>query len=650
MNVNSFIRKTILTVSAFISLTAYGKVIHNPQFEARKSSVATISEIELGDDATKVKFHVVFRPNWWIQIDNSECIVDSATGEEFCPIGGEGITIGEKCWMPASGDTVFTVIYPPLPPGTEVIDFSPESSWATWGIRLDGKPVEKSSVAASAQPVGGRYVKQPAFFNKGNVRLHGAIKNYDTRLDMDKIAIGLHDIAIGNDFMKFVAVRPDGTFDETFELTSPQTVMLNLNGAIMSVYLEPGNDLQILTDWEKILEVDRMRGLKPRIDDVEFGGSLAEINRALYLGPVPEIVNMSAVAESADPLEAKEQIESRAADLRAAIDRFVKENNISPEVRGHLLRNADAERYMEYLDYVMFRRYLRMDHPDNEVYKAPIPKEFYAAFLPALLEADTALLDADRMTFVLNRLGFGTMDDVLDINSDRLMQPYFYETEMGEAVKEYAGAVEVPFMWQITMSARTGSSIRRYARWHKDSYRATLDSLAAHTVSNPYLTGRLNDLYDSTVNLHPYPLPDTEAGRLMSELIAPYKGKWIIADFWATTCGPCRANIKSSKAFRDANRDNDEFTYLFVTGDMESPKADYDAFLAENLTDDNCVLLKGTEIIGVRDLFGISAIPHYVLFDTEGRVVDPSFTIYDTIPFLKQTGIKYNTPRQPEKE
>ncbi len=594
-------------------------------------------------------FHAVFRPNWWIQIDDTECIVDPATGEEFCPIGGEGITIGEKCWMPASGDTVFTVIYPPLPAGTKVIDFSPDGSWATWGVRLDGKPVDKSRQEKSIVPAGGSRVKQPSFFTKGNVRLHGAIAGYDPRLGLDRLALSINDFAVGNSNMKSIAVQPDGTFDEAFELTSPQTVFLNLNGTLMQVYLEPGNDLQILTDWERILEVDRMRGLKPRIDGIEFGGTLADINRALYGSPRPEMINPQAMAKDTEPMEAKEKIDTLTAATLAAIDGYVKNNKLSPELRDYLERSANAVRYRNLLDYAMFRNDLRLWGPDKEKYKEPIPKQFYDAFLPELLTADTLLLETELMSSVLNRLGFGTMEDWLEIDSERLQAPYFYETELADELKKRLGTADAPLMWQMAMAARVGKSIELSARWHKDSYRARLDSLLAGTVSDPYIVGRLNELFDTTVNLNPYPLPDTEAGRLMSELIAPYKGKWLIVDFWATTCGPCRANIKSSKAFRDANRDSEQFAYLFVTGDMESPKADYDAFVAECLTDDNCALLKGTEIIGVRDLFGITAIPHYVLFDPEGRVVDPSFSIYATIPFLEQTGINYIAPQPAEK-
>lgn len=640
------IRMIVLVLSALCSVAATGRVVVNPPFEARRSSVLTVEKVELDPSATRVRFHAVFRPHWWITVDSTECITDAATGQEFYPVGSEGISFGEKCWMPASGDTVFTIIYPPMPENVNAIHYSPDGKFATWGIRLDGSAIEKGAESNRPDIAAGEYVGQPSFFTGGTTRLYGAIKNFDPRLDIENMALYIYDLASGDSYVKSVAVAPDGTFDDTFEISSPQTTMLSIGGSLIVVYLEPGNDLQILTDWEKILEQDRMRGLNPRIEDVEFGGTLGEINRVLYNSPYWESGDMAAMAQSGDPQAAMSDVDNRIAAYRAENDRYVEENNLSPRLRDFLNRRIQAFEAKDLLDFTMYRRHFRDSDPENEAYKTPLDREYYDNFLPDLLKADTLLLEADMMWVVLNRLGFGVMEDVLGMSDTVSSGADLYDSaEMARAIAEYAGTDDVPFLWQITLAARKGSAIKHNARWHKDRYRQSLDSVLTNLIHDPYLAGRLNDLYENTVTLNPYPLPDNDAGRAMSELLAPHKGKWVIADFWATTCGPCRANIMQGKAFRDANRGNKDFTYLFVTGDSESPRADYESFVAQYLADDNCAYLKGSIIIGVRDIFGISAIPHYVLFDPEGRVYDPSFLIRQTPAFLQQTGIEFVSPK-----
>ncbi len=640
----------VVMMTAISSMPAYSRIVRKPPFEARKSSVVTIEEINLGKDATRVKFHAVFRPNWWIQVDSTEYIADTETGQEYYPIGSEGITLGEKCWMPKSGDTTYTVIYPPLPDNVSVIDFSPEGSWTTWGIRLDGKEIERAAGAATPGVVIRAHEELPTFFTRGDVRIHGAIKNYDTRLDFENMALYVDDIATGNDIVRSIAIRPDGTFDETLQLTSPITAMLSAKGVLMDLYLEPGNDLQIITDWEKMLEVDRMRGLKPQIDDVEFGGSLAEINNTLYRAPYQYDADIYNMAQSIDPLKAKEMIDSCVAEWREKTDKYAAERDIAPELKPYLDRRIEAKRYGDLLDYMMYRLYFRRSQPNDSAYQHPIPKEYYAGFLPDLLKADTLLLGAKGMAVVLNRLGFDTMEDALDITFDRNAKSSPYESAaMAQAVTEYAGTADVPFMWQMALAARQGSYVRMYARWDKDQTRKTLDNMMKSAIKDKYLTRRLNDLYDTTVNYEAKSLPDTEAGKLMKRLLEPYTGKWVIVDFWGTTCGPCRANIERTKEFREANRDNQKFTHLFLTSSEESPKGAYDEYVAANLAGDHCKYLTPSDMIGLRGLFDISAIPHYVLFDPEGRVADPDFSIYQIASFLNQTGIEFITPESDKK-
>ena len=55
---------------------------------------------------------------------------------------GNGITLGEKFWMPDSGEASFSLIFPLLPPTVKVIDFIEsdcEDCFKVWGIHLDGK-------------------------------------------------------------------------------------------------------------------------------------------------------------------------------------------------------------------------------------------------------------------------------------------------------------------------------------------------------------------------------------------------------------------------------------------------------------------------------------------------------------------------------
>lgn len=105
-----------------------------------------------------------------------------------------------------------------------------------------------------------------------------------------------------------------------------------------------------------------------------------------------------------------------------------------------------------------------------------------------------------------------------------------------------------------------------------------------------------------------------------------------------------RGNIKSMKGFRDLNRDNDRFTFLFITGADESGINSYNDFVDKYLKEDHSVRLDTPDMIKVRDLFDINAIPRYVLIDPEGRVADSKFLRLRIDEFLDREKIPYNTP------
>lgn len=623
------------------TLTTSAKIIRNPYFEARKSSIITIEEIDRSEDATRVKFHAVFRPKWWIEFGQTESLFDPATGQTYAPIAGEGISIGEKCWMPESGDTTFTIIYPPLPKKVKSVDFAPESGWTTFGIDLTGK--KKTASIVGGDPIVTPRKPLPSFFTPGKVRIHGSIKGHDPRLDISDLKAYIADIPVGESTVQLIEIDDDGNFDTEFYITTPQSAFMSINnGCFVGLYLEPDNDLQLVIDWEDILDIDRMRGLKDKMDNIKFGGSLGEINRDIYFAPKLNLsVPTYRMADDTAPLDAKEIIGQAVAAWTRDMEIYADKNHLSPDSRRILDNNILAKEAGEMLDYEMYRRDKRWEFPDSDEFKQPFPSEFYTDFLPRFLNADTSAFAAADMRVVLNRLGFCGIDATLGIKDKYSAE---YEAGLSRALCDFAGVASVPLMWQMAVAAREGGGISRYARWNKDFSRQSLNQTFASTISDPYLRGRLDSLYFNVVNFQPYELPDSEAGRLMRRLVAPYAGKWLLVDFWATSCGPCRANIENMKPFRDANRNNEHFDFLFITGEDESPIEDYNLFVSKNLADDHVLRLPQNDHNHLRALFGIDGIPRYVLIDPLGRVYDPQIESYNFTQHLRQENIPFVSP------
>jgi thiol-disulfide isomerase/thioredoxin len=133
---------------------------------------------------------------------------------------------------------------------------------------------------------------------------------------------------------------------------------------------------------------------------------------------------------------------------------------------------------------------------------------------------------------------------------------------------------------------------------------------------------------------NPDPAPDFKLTGLDGKpfTLAGAKGKVILLNFWATWCGPCRAEIPDLVELQNKYKDRLQILSLVVDDD------DQDAikkFVAESII--NYPVAVATDDIRIQ-YGGIAALPTSFVLDSEGRVVQKHEGLRD--PVLYETEIR----------
>lgn len=414
--------------------------------------------------------------------------------------------------------------------------------------------------------------------------------------------------------MDTLKMNPDGTF--TKEINLPKATEATLQGSKLYayLYLTPGKDLAIMADGADFNK------------DVSFTGTQAPENEYLLTKMQEEQNNQEKLFKHYQspytPEDFRKFCDSLRLDNLDKLTGFKSEKGKPSEEFITLQKQVIQFGYLNYLEgYPTMAGYYSTDKP-------VIPENWYS-FMDGINLDDPALLEiseakyfvqayVDNQAMKLSGIpreqaynNPAVMAALFKVLKEKFTHPEFFNKIAFDKLKgtidsEGPGGIEE--LVKEYMSTSTDEQ-------NKKDLQTMLDGWASMAAGKPAPV---------------FNLPDID-GKMVS--LTDFAGKYVFIDFWATWCGPCKAEIPS---YKQLISDYKAKNIVFISISVDKDKAAWEKMVKEGIPeiDENTgkpvvpAKMQSMDWLQLHDalkynkLWLVKFIPTFVLIDPTGNIVN----------------------------
>ncbi|MCD7929935.1 MAG: TlpA family protein disulfide reductase [Tannerellaceae bacterium] len=452
-----------------------------------------------------------------------------------------------------------------------------------------------------------------------NMVLSGCIKEYNPEGTLKTGMIQLfNDLTMENQPL-IIEVELDGCFEVEIPLTHPKVMSISFDRRFIYFYGEPGLTTSMVIDPQDFEDAERSGDRLYKFRRTEYQGSLARINKELILTDLPAMTpdvfqEYMQKVDFTGFWQAMEDIRRQQHDSLQVLA-----GNLLPEVVDMLKVKIDQEAAMTLMNFELYTRKTRQES---------IPEGYFDSL--AALDWDNVymltpvnfLIFINRFAYILvfneiyEQLGFPGDISQLNISAEVLIEMW----QMRDSVMVNHLGIEESFLSEIMKTQIVGSFLKGSSQ---DDAKTVLAYLA-ETLKDPFLQLEVKRLYDIQYLEPVDDLPEGKGADLFRQIVEPYRGKYLLVDFWGAFCGPCFKSIREMKNTRERLKDDPGMAFIFITADNETPRERYESFVAEQALE-HSFYLSADEYRYLRQLFRFNGIPRYLFIDPDGRIVDDNY-------------------------
>ncbi len=452
----------------------------------------------------------------------------------------------------------------------------------------------------------------------------GKINGYNSDSDDKLVEIIFNDILEGQK-VEISQINENGEFKHITDRPYPQDFMFYY-GTLVSLFVAPGDSIYL--DVDSSFSHSRELNLN-RYDLIKVAGTASKMNEDMiaynkfYSDSLYDYSSEDKILRESTPGQYKEYIDKRTVEYLKRTEIFNLRQKTCKEFREWVYLKIEYDA----LDDLMRYRWM---HPmrnriNRDSFSLSIPHDYFSFLNESATENRDAVVTTSYYSFI-NEFGMYLFDDSFPKDSTEI------RTELSRK-GDKAGLYKMVIRHVMSNTPQFSQDMILSNLYYTILKQGELDVYEEVSPSAPIKEKALNDILQSkyrkskVIAENPHFSDNTSLSKIPEEIIQPildsilikHKNNVVYIDFWAPWCGPCMMEMPYSQKVREKYEGkNVRFVYLANRCTEQSWKIT----IAEEQIQGNHYLLTDDQFKVLAERFRFTGIPHYLLIDKNGNVVD----------------------------